>query len=273
VEGATERSQAKESSGAVASAGNADEITEITFDSIPAGTTMVGGGEIVLGGDASVVGRLRHLGLLQQDTKPPAVYEVSSGRYVVEAPSTSVGTVVPLDPALVDPLCRDLDGCSLVFQMIDRFVSQPGNVISRTAHMFLSQTSQWWQLSQGVVGSDANGATSLWMNVALDECRFTDADTASLLAVPATSLSFGSPQPGRCLRFLGRRRAFGEEFEVNSYGTGFQASPSVAAAANGDFLIAWEGQGPGGDGIGGDIQPLRVHHAPSSTPIDLITPS
>ena len=179
LEGSSEPAQITESSGANTSAGAADEITEITMDSIPAGTVLVGEGEIVLDGDASVVGRLKHLGLVQHGTNPPGVYEVSSDRYVVVAPSTMVGAVVPLEPSLVDPLCRDLDGCSLVLQMVDRFVSQPGNVTSRTAHLFLSQTSNWWQLSVGVVGDDANAANSQWDDAALDQCRFTDAETST----------------------------------------------------------------------------------------------
>jgi uncharacterized protein (DUF3084 family) len=40
--------------------------------------------------------------------------------------------------------------------------------------------------------------------------------------------------------------AQGSEFRVNTYTAGMQGSPSVAMASDGDFVIAWKGQGPYG---------------------------
>jgi hypothetical protein len=39
----------------------------------------------------------------------------------------------------------------------------------------------------------------------------------------------------------------GDDFQVNSYLTGFQRYPAVAAAENGNFLVAWESEGSSGD--------------------------
>lgn len=47
----------------------------------------------------------------------------------------------------------------------------------------------------------------------------------------------------------GSRR--GTEFQVNTYTTGSQRFPSVAASADGDFVAVWQGNGAGGAGIYG----------------------
>jgi hypothetical protein len=99
------------------------------------------------GSDIVVSGRLRHEGVLQIGDGEPSTFETTTGRYVVVAEVADVGTVVPHDHELVQSLCRDLDGCAVVIQMVDKFVSQPGNVHSQTAHLFLSETSDWWRLS------------------------------------------------------------------------------------------------------------------------------
>jgi hypothetical protein len=46
-------------------------------------------------------------------------------------------------------------------------------------------------------------------------------------------------------RYDGGGTAQGAEFRVNSSTTGDQRFPSVSAAADGDFVVIWEGQGPG----------------------------
>jgi hypothetical protein len=46
--------------------------------------------------------------------------------------------------------------------------------------------------------------------------------------------------------------AVGGEFQVNSYTTGYQASPSIAMHGNGDFVVVWSSEEQDGDGgIGG----------------------
>jgi hypothetical protein len=42
----------------------------------------------------------------------------------------------------------------------------------------------------------------------------------------------------------------GSEFQVNSYTTGYQTSPSVTSAANGNFVVVWNSPGQDGSGIG-----------------------
>ena len=118
-------------------------------------------------------------GLVQVgDTLVP--YEVTTDRYIVVADTLDIGTTVPLDQDLVESLCQDIDGCAVVFQSVDRFASEPGNVASQTAHLFLSEddaTEQWWHLSVGVKGEDGNSSTSQWQPTELDgQCRFSDAE-------------------------------------------------------------------------------------------------
>ena len=50
----------------------------------------------------------------------------------------------------------------------------------------------------------------------------------------------------------------GAEFPVNTYTTNVQQYPSVAAEANGDFVIAWESFGQDGSGLGVYAQRLTV---------------
>ncbi|MCP4658050.1 MAG: DUF11 domain-containing protein, partial [bacterium] len=52
--------------------------------------------------------------------------------------------------------------------------------------------------------------------------------------------------------------ASGDEFQINSYTTNHQDSPSVAAAPNGDFVVMWESRGSSGsDNDGDSIQGQR----------------
>jgi S-layer family protein len=51
-------------------------------------------------------------------------------------------------------------------------------------------------------------------------------------------------------RFDRSGKALGAEFLVNAYGTGTQASPSVALDAGGNFVVVWESLGQDGNGLG-----------------------
>src|SRR5262245_15727305 len=48
-------------------------------------------------------------------------------------------------------------------------------------------------------------------------------------------------------RYDGAGSAAGSEFRINAYTTGGQGFPSAAAAADGDFVVVWSGNGPGDD--------------------------
>jgi len=67
----------------------------------------------------------------------------------------------------------------------------------------------------------------------------------------------------------------GTEFQVNTYTTDDQENPSVAVAANGDFVVAWEsgyGQGGGQDGDAEGVFAQRyVQPTPTSTPTNTPT--
>ncbi len=56
-------------------------------------------------------------------------------------------------------------------------------------------------------------------------------------------------------RYASTGTPLGSEFPVNSYTTGFQGLPAVAADAAGNFMVVWEdyGQEPGGINVGGRI--------------------
>jgi hypothetical protein len=47
-------------------------------------------------------------------------------------------------------------------------------------------------------------------------------------------------------RFASNGTPLADEFQVNTYTPSFQANPSVAAAANGDFVVAWQSTGQDG---------------------------
>lgn len=69
--------------------------------------------------------------------------------------------------------------------------------------------------------------------------------------------NFTQPSPdGDLFGVFGQRVAragtpIGTEFQINSYTTGNQRFPTVAAGVDGDFLVVWEGRGATGDGIFG----------------------
>jgi hypothetical protein len=110
-------------------------------------------------------------GLYQVGTAAPVPYRVTTRRYVVEAGPSVVGQVVPLDLAIMQALCQDIDGCRVTIQMVN--FEPTGNTASRTAQLFLSQTTNAWRLDNDVLGVDGDGTTSEW--VAWD-CIFTDAE-------------------------------------------------------------------------------------------------
>jgi hypothetical protein len=70
-----------------------------------------------------------------------------------------------------------------------------------------------------------------------------------------TSGSFGAGQDGSGLGIFGRRytpggNPDGGEFQVNTYTTGWQLYPVVAAQPGGAFAVAWRSDGQDGDGSG-----------------------
>jgi len=58
----------------------------------------------------------------------------------------------------------------------------------------------------------------------------------------------------------------GPEFQVNGYTPGNQLYPSVAADADGDFVVAWESNGQDGDGYGVYFQRYNAAGAPLGGP-------
>src|SRR5262245_65799571 len=65
--------------------------------------------------------------------------------------------------------------------------------------------------------------------------------------------SFGQDGSGRGVfgqRFDSDGVPQGKEFQVNSYATGSQETPAVAADASGHFVVVWQGDGSGGCGGG-----------------------
>jgi len=67
-------------------------------------------------------------------------------------------------------------------------------------------------------------------------------------------------------RFASSGTPLGGEFQVNTYTTGYQRKPSVAADSVGDFVVVWESNGSsGGDTSGYSI--LAQRYASSGTPV------
>ena len=65
-------------------------------------------------------------------------------------------------------------------------------------------------------------------------------------------------------RYASDGSLIGGEFQVNSYTTSVQYLPAIAAAPNGDFIVAWESD-KDGDGLGIFAQRYATMPAPSST--------
>ncbi len=128
----------------------------------PAGGTLV-----------DVNGELRSDGLLQVGAASPGTYEISTRRYVVEAPPANVGRVVPIDNIVIDALCRDADGCLMTIALINWDGLQ--NTASRSEKLFLSTTTRAWRFSNNDLdGTDSNGSIQEW---SAWDCFLTDAET------------------------------------------------------------------------------------------------
>ena len=128
------------------------------------------------GSDIVVAGKVRHEAVLKAGNAAATTYEVTTERYIVEAGPANVGSMIILDNDLVQSLCRDKDGCYAVLQMVNwDAAGQPGNVASRTAQLFLSETSEWWRLADlDIAGLDDNNSISDW---SIFDCFFSDAET------------------------------------------------------------------------------------------------
>jgi hypothetical protein len=97
--------------------------------------------------------------------------------YTIEATKLTVLNTVPLNISVVNQLCRDKDGCEVTLGMRDwKSNEQPGNVASKGPYrLFLSQTSQWWRLSNtDTAGTDANGKVEHILKAW--DCFFTDGE-------------------------------------------------------------------------------------------------
>ncbi len=155
-------------------------------------TTSATRGELYLGDDGSWVsiggglpsapldvnGEIRHNAVLKVGAAAPVAYETSTLRYIVEAPPSSVGVVVPLDNAIVDLLCRDRDGCKVRIGMVNwDQPGQPGAVANREAQLFISETSRWWRFNDAVgEPSGADGANGV-QEISSWDCYLGDAET------------------------------------------------------------------------------------------------
>ena len=121
-------------------------------------------------------GNITFQAVLQTNDELPEAYEVSTLRYIVEATPGMVGEVLELDHDIVESLCRDKDGCDVTLQMVNwDGPGQPGSVASRTARLFLSETSGWWRMADtDLTAIDDDDNTNDWF---YGDCYFTDAET------------------------------------------------------------------------------------------------
>lgn len=136
------------------------------------------------GGNVLVDGTVMSRGTWQYNhVMNSAQYTISSERYVMEAYQSMAGIVVPLDTAIVNRLCRDLDGCEVTLAMVDYDPIPKGETSSRSAKLYLSQSvnSNKWNWSQydaiDVTGVD-NDAVADELNV-WSTCYFGDFDTST----------------------------------------------------------------------------------------------
>jgi hypothetical protein len=65
----------------------------------------------------------------------------------------------------------------------------------------------------------------------------------------------------------------GAEFQVNTYTMNFQTNPSVAADANGDFVVVWQCGASPGDPSRSSIQGQRYRLAASPYPVPAMSPA
>ncbi len=128
--------------------------------------------------ELDVAGTVQSEAVLKSGTAAPTSYKITTRRYIVEAPPSSVGVVVKLDNSIMDDLCRDKDGCDITIQMVNWNTSQPGNVASRYFRkFFVSESSRWWRIADYDTASlDNNGGIGEW---SAWDCYFTDAETST----------------------------------------------------------------------------------------------
>jgi hypothetical protein len=125
------------------------------------------------GATVDVNGELRSDGLVQVGASSPGTYELSTRRYVIEAGPANVGRIVPIDSALTDALCRDLDGCMMTVAMINWDGQQ--NTASRSQRLFISTVSRSWRFANvDLDGVDGDGGSQEW---SAWDCFLTDAET------------------------------------------------------------------------------------------------
>ncbi len=94
--------------------------------------------------------------------------------YHVEATKAKLNGTVPLDMAIVDRLCRDVDGCEVVMGMRDWDASKV--TTSRgPKRLFMSMVTNSWRMSDyDNQGTDGDGVvTHLWAGW---DCYFTDGE-------------------------------------------------------------------------------------------------
>jgi len=128
----------------------------------PAGGTLV-----------DVNGELRSDGLIQVGATSPGTYELSTRRYIIEAPPANVGRVVPIDNTILEALCRDADGCQTTIAMVNW--DGTGTIAARSERLFLSTGTRAWRVSNNdVSGTDSNGGINEWTPW---DCYLTDAET------------------------------------------------------------------------------------------------
>jgi hypothetical protein len=113
-----------------------------------------------------------------------STYPVSMNRYVVEAPDNGTSPdTVPIDDAILTDYCADADGCSVSLYMRNWDGTRPGQLAGVSGYRMTLGASvngkrQWSihsPLSQGVVGTDNNGAIEHLLSI-YSSCFLTDGE-------------------------------------------------------------------------------------------------
>ncbi len=130
---------------------------------------------------------------------------------------------------------------------------------------FYSIQGQRYNAAGSPVGSQFQVNTSTGLNQGTPSVAM-DAD-GDFVVVWESGSSGGADTGGYSIqgqRYNAAGSPVGSEFQVNSYTTGDQRSPSVAMDADGDFVVVWESDGSGGADTGGySIQGQRYNAAGS----------
>lgn len=105
-----------------------------------------------------------------------STYNVKVKRYYVEATNSHELDTIPLQMNIVNQLCRDEDGCAVIIGMKNWSDDRPGEVASvGPFRLFLSQTSNWWRLSNtNAEGVDGDGTATHVLNAW--DCYLTDGE-------------------------------------------------------------------------------------------------